>query len=210
MKKQTIKFITYFISLLLLLYAGIMSMPSLKSQNNKDKSTNNVSKAKYGTLSQDKNWINIKTYWKKLNSVERKTDFNANYTQLQILQTQIDTININIENLKTSSLLTSEQSKYLTNLIKERLHYLEFSMGTVKCYKMSQLGNQIVQTRGDLEKRYDTLENLFKEDKIDQKTFELTKNTIIEDIKFIDENTSNDSKSKADESIMDLIILLNK
>lgn len=210
MKQKSIKYIAYSITLLLALYGTVTSLPFLKAEFSSANTLNKVSNPQFKKLNQDKNWINIRAFWKKLNSLESKNDHNENFKQLQILQTQIDSVNKSIEILKVSSLLTIEQSKYLTNLIKERLHYLEFSMGTVKCYKMSQLGSQIVQTRSDLEKRYDTLEKLFQEDKIDQKTFDLTRSKIAEDIKFIDDNSYSEPKLQANEGITDLIILLNK
>ena len=210
MKQKSIKYLAYSITLLLALYGTVTSLPFLKAEFSCANSLNKVSNPQFKKLNQDKNWVNIKAFWKKLNSLEGKNDYNENFKQLQMLKAQIDSVNRYIETLKVSSLLTIEQSKYLTNLINERLHYLEFSMGTVKCYKMSQLGSQIVQTRSDLEKRYDTLEKLFKEDKIDQKTFDLTRSKIAEDIKFIDDNSYSDPKLQANDGITDLIILLNK
>ena len=210
MKQKSIKYLAYSITLLLALYGTVTSLPFLKAEFSCANSLNKVSNPQFKKLNQDKNWVNIKAFWKKLNSLEGKNDYNENFKQLQMLKAQIDSVNRYIETLKVSSLLTIEQSKYLTNLINERLHYLEFSMGTVKCYKMSQLGSQIVQTRSDLEKRYDTLEKLFKEDKIDQKTFDLTRSKIAEDIKFIDDNSYSEPKLQANDGITDLIILLNK
>lgn len=210
MKQKTITYIAYSVALLLALYGTVTSLPILKAELNGGNSLNKVSNPQFKKLNQDKNWINIKAFWKKLSSLESKSDYNENFKQLQTLQTQINSVNKSIEYLKISSLLTSDQSKYLTNLIKDRLHYLEFSMGTVKCYKMSELGSKIAQTRGDLEKRYDTLENLFKEDKIDQKTFELTRSKIVEDIKFIDDNSYNEPKPQSNDGITELIILLNR
>lgn len=210
MKKQSIRLITYSMSLLLALYGGLINMPSSKAQINNNSSLKKMSANNNKVLVQSKNWKNIQFYWKKLNSLERTKDYNANYEQLQKLQVQLESILKDVDNLKLQHLLTKEQCEYLKTFIQARLHYLEFSLGAVKCYKMSLLGSQIAQTRGDLEQRYDTLEKLFKEDKIDQKTFELTKNKIREDIKFIDENGSNNAEANAVDGITDLIILLNK
>lgn len=210
MKNQSIKLITYSMSLLLALYGGIINIPSLKAQTSNDRSSKKMSANNNKVLVQSKNWKNIQFYWKKLSSLERTKDYNANYEQIQKLQVQLESILKDVDNLKLQHLLTKEQCEYLKTFLQARLHYLEFSLGAVKCYKMSLLGSQIAQTRGDLEQRYDTLEKLFKEDKIDQKTFELTKNKILEDIKFIDDNSSADPKSHMDESITELIILLSK
>lgn len=204
------KYIACCIGVLMAVYAVVVNIPSVRAQLNNESGINNMAINNNKELIQNKHWINIKAYWKKLNTLQENKAININYEQLQKLQEEIKTVNKDIDSLCALKLITVEQNKYLRDFIEERLSYLNYSMGVILCYRMSQMGSQVAQKRGDLEKRYDTLEKLFSEDKIDQKTFELTKNKLIEDIKFIDENGSNNTEFKSVEGITDLIILLNK
>lgn len=204
------KYITISIGILIAIYGGITNIISVKAESNKESTTGNMLNNKYNKLIHNKNWTNIKKFWKKINAIDIKEQNNSNFKNLQTLQEQLEKIKNNIEALKTLNLITLEQSQYLSNFIHARLSYLNYAMGRILCYKMSLIGAEVVKKRADLEKQYDILEKIFNENKIDQKTFELTKAKIIEDINFIDENTSINPKTENIEGMTDLLILLNK
>lgn len=204
------KYITCCIGVLIGVYGAVINPTSLKAQTESSNIKDDIVINNYKELLQNKNWVKIHTFWKEMSALELQRDYDRDYGNFKELYDKKNNITINISLLRDSKLLTKKQSKYLNDLIYNRLSYLEYHIGFVECYKMTLLGSKVAQTKGDLEKRYETLEKLFKEDKIDQKTFELTKNKIVEDLKFIDENSNLDPKPQLDDYMTDLIILLNK
>ena len=115
-----------------------------------------------------------------------------------------------IDVLFKEKLLTEEQKQFLISTINQRIGYLEYQIGFVSCYDMSQLGFEIVKRREDLEKRYDILEKLFKESKIDSNVFELARQKINEDMTFIEQNNSSASQKAYNKDLTNILIYLNE
>lgn len=182
----------------------------LKAQQKRDKTSIENVKVKLDNLLKNRDWVFISNYWKKLNNLERNNDFNVNYNKLSSLNSDINKVKKSILSLKNAKLLNEKESEFLQTFFQERLSYLEFALGTVKCYDMSQMGSKIAQTRGDLETRYDVLQKLFEENKINTDTFHQTRKKIVEDISFIDENSYYEENKKTSGELIDLIIYINK
>ncbi|MEW5822287.1 MAG: hypothetical protein AB1782_18985 [Cyanobacteriota bacterium] len=203
------KYNKYFI-LILSLFLGFTGLTkSITYSKEPIEPYSKTSKINMSKLLNNTNWKNICKIWKNFNAAENKNNHNDNYKMMQILEKELPSVANNIDTLYKQGLLNTDQAEYLKSLFNERYHYLEFSLMLVKCYDMSELGYKIAQTRGELEKRYDTIQKLYSENKINSEVFKATSNQIIKDIKFIDDN-SYSQKKKTDQSLLELIIYLNK
>ncbi|MEW5822288.1 MAG: hypothetical protein AB1782_18990 [Cyanobacteriota bacterium] len=168
-----------------------------------------VNNASISKIIKTNNWKNICKYWKNLNALESQNDHNANYKMMQSLEEGFNKIKKDFDTLKNTGLLNQNQVDYLISLIDERINYLRFSLYLVKCYEASEIGTKIANTRKDLEKRYDTLQNLFITNKINSETFKTTTKQLQQDLEFLDSN-SEKQKVLKDQKLLDLIIYLNK
>ncbi|MEW5822285.1 MAG: hypothetical protein AB1782_18975 [Cyanobacteriota bacterium] len=205
MKKYLIIILSLFLAFLNNSKETTIAKPLNKNVNNEINTNNSFN----NKLLKDKNWANINNFWKKLNKIERMQDYNSTYKLFEDSEKELNQIKNNINNLKNIGLINDKEKEYLLTLFEQRLRYIEFSLGMVKCYKMSLLGSKIANTRGELEKRYDIIQKLFEENKINSDTFKTTTEQIKHDLKFIDEN-SGDQQYKTDSKLINLIIYLNK
>lgn len=161
-------------------------------------------------LTQNVNWIKLRNIWKELNKLESSNDpkvVRANFKEIEVYIPKAES---HIDVLFKEKLLTEEQKDFLVTTINQRVGYLEYQIGFVSCYDMSQLGFEIVKHREDLEKRYDILEKLFKENKISSNAFELARQKINEDMTFIEQNSSSASSKAYNKDLTNLLIYLNE
>lgn len=183
---------------------------SVKAQNQKVNKTNNISNSRIKSLEKDKSWNELRILWKKLNNFKTGQDYNKNYAAYKELEKGNLKVDGVLNNLLNSKLITPKEKEFLYRLFLERLNYLEFELGFVTCYKMTSIGSKIAETRGDLEKKYDIIEKLFKEQKINSETFKTTRQTISEDISFIQKNTYGLTENSVSADTIDLLIYLNQ
>lgn len=172
--------------------AGDKKMNGSINQNNKN-----------NKLFNNKNWFELCKIWKCLNKVNQKVN-NIN------LDKDAEKFIMSLKDLLQDKMLTQEQYNFLYQTFSERLSYLRYKMGFIKCYEGGTLMDQIVLRREDLEERYTMLENLYSEGKINPETYKQTKNKILKDINFIEDKTGAENRTKVDEELVTLIIELNK
>ena len=146
---------------------------------------------------------------KKLTRLKAKSDNSVVFTELQDVRKQLVLLKEYLNTLENKKLLTSDEVKFINDKFNKRFDYLEYEMGFVDCYEMSQIGFQITQHYSDLEKRYKTLDKLFEEGKINSETFNIAKLKIVEDMKFIKENSSQASEKPLTEKEIQLLLYLN-
>ncbi|MEW5822289.1 MAG: hypothetical protein AB1782_18995 [Cyanobacteriota bacterium] len=196
-------------SLLLAIISICKNIVFAEKPKNKPVSGSHINNDSITKVINNNSWINICKYWKKLNTLESKSDYNKNYKMMDSFESEFENIKKDLNNLKNEGLIDQDQKGYLINLINERLAYLRYSLYLIKCYQASEIGTQITNSRKDLETRYDTLQKLFAENKISSKTFETTSNQIKQDLDFIDSNSEKQAILN-DKKLLNLIIYLNK
>lgn len=172
-----------------------------------DQIQNNTTK---NLLTQNASWIKLCKIWKELNKLESDSDPNIIRANFKNVEVSLPKANSYIDVLFKEKLITEEQKEFLLTTISQRIGYIEYQIGFVSCYDMSQLGFEIVKRREDLEKRYDILEKLFKENKIGSDAFELARQKIDEDMSFIEQNNYSASKKPYNKDLTNLLIYLNK
>lgn len=192
-------------------YSGVLNNHNATIANDKD--SNKVSESNKDQLQQivnNKDWKELCKIWKKFSHLQSQKDYNKNYYMFEELEKEKDKFSSHLTNLLNSKLINQKEHDYLLNTFIERSGYLRFHMGLVKCYKMSLIGSKIAQTRGELEQRYDIIEKLFSEGKINSETFNNTRKQIFEEMQFIDDNSHETPELKGNNRLYNLIIYLNK
>ncbi|MEW5822286.1 MAG: hypothetical protein AB1782_18980 [Cyanobacteriota bacterium] len=204
-KKHCILILSLLLSFIGVSQYIISSKNTPENQFNKTNSDNNL----YKDLIKNKSWQNISIYWKKLNGFKPQQDHKNTFKLFENSEKELLLVEKNIANLKTDGLINDQEKEYLLKLFKQRLGYLQYAMGIVECYKMTSLGSKIAETRGDLEKRYDTIQKLYSENKINSEVFKATSKQITQDLKFIDDNLK-DQEATVNQNIINLVIYLNQ
>lgn len=160
-------------------------------------------KINYDQLSKNENWQELCKIWKILNH------FDENYAHkgLDKQREQFTAINNalykNIDPLKASNLLTEDEVFYIRNLIDTRLLYLERRYNLVMCRRMLPP----VDVEQNLEKRFDVLERLYKDGKVNSETYTATKQKLVDDLKQLN---LYDGRSNYKQNYLNLLLLLNK
>lgn len=202
------KNIILFISLILTIVSG--GTYQLIAQNKTPVTINKNNPSKDTKLLTNDNWKGLKLIWKKYSNLQFEGVYNQDdFKKFQELKSLSSKIDAYLNGLEKSKLLTMEEKNYILHLFDARLHYLEYKAGFIKCYDMTMIGFEITKKYDDLENRYDTLEKLFKENKINENTYRVTREKIKEDLTFIQENSHKDNDKKLNDNFIELVTLLN-
>lgn len=199
--------------LIILMLSLTVSLFNACSNNNASNAEKLVETSKISLNNQlikTSNWKKLGTIWKQINKLESSNDQTFPSDQYKELTTYLPEAKSSINALYDNKLLSEEEKEFLITIISQRVSYLEYKLGFISCYDMTQLGFEIIKHRDDLENRYDILEKLFKENKIGSEAFELTKQKINEDIIFIEQNEYSSSKKEYNKDLTNLLIYLNR
>ncbi|MEW5822290.1 MAG: hypothetical protein AB1782_19000 [Cyanobacteriota bacterium] len=211
MIKKNIKEVIVFLGILMSFYNGLNSTLNAEIKPVKNNNQSRVDQSKYSKLTGNPNWQKISKVWKDLNHFEISKMYNkADFEKIRSLEEDIQKTKSWLNALEKAGFISLVEKNYLERVISERYGYLEFKTGFVLCYEMSQIGMEINKKRDDLENRFDLLEKLFKENKINSETYKQAKEAILNDYKFIDHNESIDQKEQINKELVELIILLGK
>lgn len=194
-------------SLLLGLYGGYSNNSQVKADNKNINQSKNQVPSKFTQLSENNNWLALCKLWKKLSKLDNEYNPRKSWSIFEVLRTDYAGVNGWVSSLESVHLISLDEGRFIRDIFHDRFSYLEFRNGVVKCYDTSLSFNQIVQTRDDLENRYDILEKLFNENKINSETLSITKNKIIEDLNAIGHGSSDKENNK---QFADLLIYLNQ
>ncbi|MEW5822294.1 MAG: hypothetical protein AB1782_19020 [Cyanobacteriota bacterium] len=177
MKKKT--------TLLLTLLLSFISTNMLLNNCNAFESNNKQQQVKHDNLAQlktNKDWQAISSIWKDLNHFKGNNDYNKSRDKLTRLKNSVEKAKNNLNNLVNKKLLTADESNFIDAVLNQRLHHVERSVGLVTCYKPSPEGIKNMTTKSELEERYDTIEKLYKQNKINSETFKTTSQQIKKDL----------------------------
>lgn len=167
-------------------------------------------------LTNSNHWKNLKCYWKELNSISKEMNFankmemfaRLSNNNLGSFDSKISNI---IENISKLELVNKEALIFIKNAILERYNHIQQEHGIVTCYMMGGIAEER-KALNELENQYILLDKMFKEDKINSKTYELTKETIynsFEEVIKIKSSYSN-NQIQLNKSFIDYIVELNK
>jgi hypothetical protein len=196
---------------LLLSFCGFTALNiKLNALAEKEKPANYSSNSKQQKLTTNPDWKELANTWKKLNHLETTHNNNQTYKTYENLNKEVSRVLTLIDKLQKSNLLSENEAFFSKDTLQERFGFLQYQMGIVTCYKMSQLGLQIADRRAQAEKKYDKLENLYKENKINTATFEETKKELIKDIDFIKSHSYESEQKIYNSQMVNLLVLLNK
>lgn len=188
------------ISLTLSLQSGITNLALAEKKDNKTVSNKELHREE---LFKNNNWQQLVKIWKSIHEIAATKAENKTY---ELLTKSRENAKNLIDGLKTSKLITVEESEFLEKIINSRIRYLEYAAGIADCYYMIPGGVESLKKREDLEKRYEILDQIFKENKINTETFEKTKAQIADNIIFLEAN----EKTKPSKNCLDLLIYLNQ
>ncbi|MEW5820266.1 MAG: hypothetical protein AB1782_08760 [Cyanobacteriota bacterium] len=160
-------------------------------------------------------WKNLKRYWKELSSISLEMNFTNKmemFARLSNNSGSFDSkINNIIENIDKLELVNEEALIFIKNAILDRFNHIQQEHGIVTCYMMGGIAEER-KALNELENQYILLDKMFKEEKINSKTYELTKEAIynsFEEVIKIKSSYSN-NQSQLNKSFIDYIVELNK
>lgn len=189
--------------LLLALYnASCSGLNAQQQLQQKVQVSHNPVKNNYDILSQNPNWQELSKIWKKLNHFDENYSHKSLNEQREQYTTLNNGIYKTIDALKSTQLLTEDEVDYINNILNTRLLYLERRYNLLMCRRMLPP----VDDEQNLEKRFDTLERLYKEGKVNSETYTLTKQKLNQDLKQL---KINDQRYHYKQDYLNLILLLN-
>lgn len=208
MKRKYKYYLTVLISLLIPFTASACNSKNLQVNSEPPKGINKFDKARINNLEKDSNWNSVRNYWVSLNHIGPRKNFESLIKYFDDLRKQLPDINNNLAVLVHDHLISQEEKDFIYSMIESRLFHLEGTFGAFTCYEPTIDGGQVMELRTNLEEQYDLLENLFKENKINQQTFSTIQQKLLKDINQIQakENDTN----KANDNLTELIMYLNK
>ncbi|MEW5822292.1 MAG: hypothetical protein AB1782_19010 [Cyanobacteriota bacterium] len=205
-KKHLIIMLSFIVS-----FTGACSYNYADNNNNTSSNmSNTLKKSTIDKLAVNPNWQKVSNTWKNFNKLEYIKDYNKLTDEFNNLEKEMNIALIKLEQLEKARLITTEEQNYISLLFKDRMNHLQGSFGMYTCYQPTMDGGKIVNTKQDLENRYDIIEKLFKEKKINSETFTKTRRQIIEDLKVLEKSDYTLKKKQINANLIDLIINLNK
>lgn len=155
-------------------------------------------------------WRNISNYWKKIDQTNQNDNFNALVEVYKKLEEGLILVKADLETLYKQKYLNENQYNYLNNEIGRKLLISKRNNSMITCYEATSQVDKREIIQSDLEQRYETIEKLFQEGKINTETFEITSKQILEDLQDLYKLNNPDSKEPFDATIAELMINLNK
>lgn len=160
-------------------------------------------KVSYDKLKTNPNWLKLSQIWKNLNNIPAdKRNLKGHDSMMSLQKNLGDYFN----NLIKAKLITQDEKNLLLDLFNKRFDDLKFRMGIVTCYEPLPPGDNPASAGMDLEERYQILQKLADENKINSETYNTTKKYIEKDLKIINKA----SNQKLNNQFVDLIYYLSK
>lgn len=161
-------------------------------------------------LVQSVDWIKLKKIWKELNHFKDNKGFLATSKYFEKIENDFKSA---FSTLIGSKLLTDSEKNFFEKLFNDRVEYLKHTSYQSACYQLCDSFETIIKTRKDLEDRYDTLEKLFKQKKINLDAYKTAKESIIKDLEVLNKETAYSTFKnpvETNDNNLNLLIDLNK
>lgn len=161
-------------------------------------------------LLKNKNWREVSRFWKEFNHFEGLEQKSIPRKPFVKFEKKLPFIQYNLEALVKEHLLTNKEKDFIYAVFQDRLARYEHDNNLAMCRRviMPMMGG--TNKKYDLEKRYDLLEKLFKEGKLNSETFKSMQKQIVDDMNAMKPNDWYLFDKDINKSNVSLIMYLNK
>lgn len=132
----------------------------------------------YKALNNNQDWQVLRKIWKQCNHFDEEYGNKSLNEQREQFSKINNNVYKNIDSLKRSQLLTEDEANYINYIINTRLTYLERRYTLLMCRRMLPP----VRMEKNLEERFDTLERLYKDGKLNSDAYKIAKQKLKEDL----------------------------
>lgn len=194
---------------LLAILIPVYAFEKVFSENILTKATNSKVKSENNLITSVE-WKKLSDIWQKLNHI----DNGGNHNNIKGIYDKITSSKAEIEpclkRLFDLKLISGTEKDFLLNQFSNRIQSLPSRSGMVTCYDVSFSVLNTYKAQEDLEKQYDLLEKLAKENKISEEAYKTVKQSINKDLAELTHSKSISQKEQLNDALIKLLYNLSK